>query len=57
MLLTGSAIRHRGRRRAVASAVARPARAAYHNTVVVRLLGLSAGGLAVGVVIGLVVGR
>ncbi len=51
MVLTGSGHRHRGAHRAVPSAVAR------RNSWVLRVVGLSAGGLVVGVVIGLTVGQ
>ncbi|EIV93193.1 hypothetical protein [Frankia sp. QA3] len=51
MSLTGSESRYSGARRAAPSAVAR------RNAWVLRVLGLSVGGLAVGVAIGLVVGR
>jgi hypothetical protein len=62
MMLTGSGIRRRGPGRALPFAAApptipaRPTAPAHHNTVLLRLVRLSVGGLAVGVAIGLVVG-
>ncbi|WP_261566351.1 hypothetical protein [Frankia gtarii] len=51
MALTGSEIRHHSAHRTAPSAVAR------RDAWVLWILGLSVGGLAVGVAIGLVVGR
>ncbi len=55
MALTGSGLRHRGARRGARRVV--PSAVARRNAWVLRILGLSVGGLAVGVAIGLVVGR
>ncbi|WP_261556324.1 hypothetical protein [Frankia tisae] len=51
MALTGSGLRYRGAHRTAPSAVAR------RDAWALWILGLSVGGLAVGVAIGLVVGR